>query len=166
MADDGHHMLDAQTKSIANSVILLAVARISMAASLPVLSVVIWLSSAWLEQKFEAQDAKITAQATATQNQSMITTTRIETVERSAAARIESAEKTASVAVAQSAAVNDRLISVETKQAQESASNERFQNNTLTRLDRISDSIVGLSNAVSALTAVTQSTIENNRAKQ
>lgn len=156
-------MFDTQTKHIADNLVLLAVARVSMAASLPALGFVAWLASAWLDQKFEAQDNKITAQEKAAQNQSSIITTRIETVERSAAARIETAEKTAAVAVAQSAAVNDRLISVETKQTQESAASERFQGATLTKLDRMQDSIVGLSNAVSALTAVMQTTIENSR---
>jgi len=163
MTDDENQMFDTQTKNIANSVILLAVARISMALSLPALGFVAWLASAWLDQKFEAQDAKITAQEKAAQNQTSIITTRIETVERSAAARIETAEKTASIAVAQSAAVNERLISVETKQTQESAASDRFQSATLQRLDRVQDSLVGLSNAVSALTATMQTMIENRR---
>lgn len=163
MSDDESQMFDAQTKSIANSVILLAVARISMALSLPALGFVAWLASAWLDQKFEAQDAKITAQEKASQNQSSITTTRIETVERSAAARIETAEKTASIAVTQSASVNERLIAVETKQTQDAALAERFQNATLQRLDRMQDSIVNMSNAIAALTATLQAAAEDRR---
>jgi hypothetical protein len=154
MADS--EMFDTQTKSIANSVILIAIARISMALSLPMLGLVVWLSGQWLEHKFEAQDAKIEAQEKATRNQTDITTSRIETVERSAAARIETAEKTAGVAVTQSARVNERLIAVETKQAEDRAASERFQNATLQRLDRLQDSVVSMSNAIAALTATLQ----------
>ncbi|MCF6120550.1 hypothetical protein L2449_27375 [Mesorhizobium muleiense] len=57
--------------------------------------------------------------------------------------------------------VNDRLIAVETKQVQDMAANERFQNGTLNRLDRVQDSIVGLSNAVAALTATLQAIAED-----
>lgn len=152
----GHEVFDTQTKTIADSVILLAIARISMALSLPALGLVVWLSGQWLDQKFAAQDAKIVAQEKATDNQVKITTSRIETVERSAAARIETAEKTAAVAVSQSASVNERLIAVETKQTEDRASSERFQNATLQRLDRMQDSIVSMSNAISALTATLQ----------
>lgn len=154
-------MFDAPTKTIADSVILLAVARISMALSLPALSAVVWLSGQWLDQKFAAQDAKIVAQDKAADNQAKITTSRIETVERSAAARIETAEKTAAVAVTQSAQVNERLIAVETKQTEEAASAERFQNATLQRLDRMQDSIVNMSNAIAALTATLQANQQN-----
>jgi hypothetical protein len=44
--------------------------------------------------------------------------------------------------------VNGRLIAVETTQVQDAASSDKFQTATLTRLDRVQDSIVGLSNAV------------------
>lgn len=149
-------LLDAQAKSIAENVTLLAVARISMVLSLPTIAAVFWLSMQWLDNKFDAQDAKIVAVDKATQNQSSITTTRIETVERTAASRIETAEKTAGVAVLQSASVNERLIAVETRQTEDRASSERFQNGTLQRLDRMQDSIVAMSNAISALTATLQ----------
>ncbi|MER8555510.1 hypothetical protein NKH69_00035 [Mesorhizobium sp. M0976] len=56
--------------------------------------------------------------------------------------------------------VNERLIAVETKQTQDAASSEKFQSATLTRLDRVQDSIVGLSNAVAALTATLQAVAE------
>lgn len=149
-------MFDQQTKTIADNVLLLAVARVSMALSLPALGLIVWLGGAWLDGKFEAQDAKIQVQREATQNQGSITTARIETVERSAAARIETAEKTAGVAVTQAAQVNERLIAVETKQTEETASADRFQNATLQRLDRMQDSIVNMSNAIAALTATLQ----------
>lgn len=146
-------------EKLSESVWFRIVARGSMILALPMITLLAVLFNANLEQKFAAQSA-------AAENQSRVMVARIETVERGAAARIETAEKTASIAVAQSAAVNDRLISVETKQAQESASNERFQAATLQRLDRVQDSLVGLSNAVSALTATLQTVIENNRNKQ
>jgi hypothetical protein len=56
---------------------------------------------------------------------------------------------------------NDRLIAVETKQAQDAVASEKFQNATLTRLDRVQDSIVGLSNTVAALTATLQAMTDN-----
>lgn len=150
-------MFDSQARNIAENVTLLAVARLSMALSMPMLGLIAWLGSSWLEQKFEAQDTKITAQSTAASNQTTITTARIETVERSAAARVETVEKTAGIAVEQAAKVNDRLIAVETKQTQDSAASERFQSATLQRLDRMQDSIVVMSNGISALTATLQS---------
>ncbi|MER8615211.1 hypothetical protein [Mesorhizobium sp. M1216] len=61
---------------------------------------------------------------------------------------------------------SDRLIAVETKQTQESASSDRFQAATLSRLDRVRDSIVGLSYAVAALTATIQSIVENDRERR
>lgn len=149
-------MFDQQTKTIADNVLLLAIARISMAASLPALGLIVWLGGAWLDGKFEAQDAKIAMQRDAAQNQSDITTSRIEAVERTAVAKIETAEKQASVAVAQAAQVNERLIAVETKQTEDRASSDRFQNAAIQRLDRMQDSIVALSNAVAALTATLQ----------
>lgn len=147
-------VFDQQTKSIADNVLLLAIARLSMALSLPALGLMSWLGGAWLDGKFEAQDDKIAVQREAAENQSKITTSRIETGERAAAARIETAESTARIAVTQAAQVNERLIAVETKQTEDRASSERFQNAVLQRLDRMQDSIVNMSNAVAALTAL------------
>lgn len=149
-------MFDTQTKNIAESTILLAIARISMAATLPVFGVITYLGGQWLDQKFEMQDNKITAQAVASTNQDRITTARIETVERTATSRTESVERTATIAVDAAAKVNERLIAVETKQTQDSAASERFQAATLQRLDRMQDSIIAMSNAVAALTATLQ----------
>lgn len=156
-------MLDAQTRKIASSLTLLVISRLSMALSMPALGLIVWLGGQWLDQKFQAQDAKITAQGEAASNQNILTTSRIETVERSTSARIETIEKTAVSAVDQSAKVNDRLIAVETKQTQDTASSERFQAATLQRLDRMQDSIVSMSNAVAALTAILQSQRDKDR---
>lgn len=156
-------MFDAQTKSIADNVLLLAISRVSMALSLPMIGMVAWFGMQWLDQKFEAQDQKITRQSEVTSNQNSITTSRIETLERSSAARIETVEKTASVAVDSTSKVNERLIAVETKQAQDTASSERFQAATLQRLDRMQDSIVSMSNAIAALTAILQSQRDKDR---
>lgn len=160
---EDHHMFDKQTKTIAENVTLLAIARISMALSLPAFGLIAWLGGQWLEQKFAMQDAKITAQSVASTTQNNLTTTRIETVERTAAAKLETAEKATQTALGQAAQINDRLIAVETKQAQDSAASERFQNATLQRLDRMQDSIVAMSNAISALTATLQAQQENDR---
>lgn len=145
-------MPNTASEKIADNVLLLAVARVSMALAMPTIGLIAFLGSQWLEGKFEAQDKAIATQSTASENQAKITTARVETVERSAQSAID-----------QAGAVNGRLAIVETKQNENAASNEKFQAATLTRLDRVQDSIVGLSNAVSALTAVMQTTIENNR---
>lgn len=156
-------MFDKQTRTIASNLTLLVVSRVSMALSLPVLGLIAWLAGEWLDNKFEVQDSKIAAQTTASINQDRITTARIETVERTAASKLESAEKATQTALQQASQINDRLIAVETKQTQDSAASERFQNATLQRLDRMQDSIVAMSNAISALTATLQAERENDR---
>lgn len=140
------------SEKIAENVLLLAVARLSMALSLPALGFVAYLLNLNLEQKFQAQENKIVAQKESSDRQANLTTARVETVERVAQSAIDQAGK-----------VNERLISVETKQTQESAASERFQAATLTRLDRLQDSIVGQSNAISALTATLQADQDRNR---
>lgn len=140
------------SEKIADNQILTAVARVSMALSLPVLGVLAYLFNAQLESKFSAQDVKITAVKDASDNQSKISTARIETVERSAQTAID-----------QAGAVNNRLSVVETKQNETAVSNERFQAATLQRLDRMSDALVSQSNAISALTATIQSAYEERR---
>lgn len=154
-------MFDKQTKTIAENVTLLAVSRVSMALSLPALGLIAWLGGQWLDQKFAMQDAKITAQGVAATSQNTLTTTRIETVERTAAAKAETAERAIQTGAIQAAEINNRLVAVETKQAQDSASSERFQNATLQRLDRMQDSIVAMSNAIAALTATLQAQQED-----
>ncbi len=133
------------SQEIADNVLLLAIARISMALALPLIGTLAFFGSQWLDSRFEAQN-------TALENQAKISTARIETVERTAQSAIDQSDK-----------VNNRLSIVETKQSESAASNEKFQNGTLARLDRVQDSLVGLSNAVSALTATLQTIIENNR---
>lgn len=123
----GNDMANSTSEKIAENVLLLAIARVSMALSLPIIGFVAWLGGQYLESKFEVINDRVT-----------------------------SVEKTAAAASDQASKVNDRLITVETKQGQDALSNEKFQNATLTRLDRVQDSIVGLSNAVAALTATVQ----------
>lgn len=119
------------SQKIAENVLLLAVARVSMAFSLPLIGFVSWLGGQYLESKFDVINDRVTT-----------------------------VEQRASSASNQVTVVNDRLIAVETTQTQDSASNEKFQGATLTRLDRVQDSIVGLSNAVAALTATLQAVAE------
>lgn len=73
------------------------------------------------------------------------------------------AQELANEALDKTSKLSDRLIQVETKQVQDAASSEKFQNATLTRLDRVQDSIVGLSNAVAALTATPQVVVDDRR---
>jgi hypothetical protein len=100
MAEKEQPMFEDRSRKIADNVVLLAVARLSMALSLPALGLVAYLFNQNLEQKFATQDQKITAQKEASQNESRVNTARIETVEKSAQA-----------AMAQTTQVNERLIS-------------------------------------------------------
>ncbi|TPK58144.1 MULTISPECIES: hypothetical protein [unclassified Mesorhizobium] len=102
-----------------------------MALALPTIGLIAFLGSQWLDGRIDA-------------------------ITKTADPANVAADKANDVA----AKVNDRLIAVETKQVQDMAANERFQNGTLTRLDRVQDSIVGLSNAVAALTATLQAVAE------
>ena len=117
--------------TIAENVLLQAVARVSMALALPTIGILFWLYSGWQDDKLEA----------------------IRT-------NVDQAQRSASEASSQATRLSDRLIAVETKQVQDAASSEKFQTATLTRLDRVQDSIVGLSNAVAALTATIQTIVE------
>ncbi|MHA6686336.1 hypothetical protein [Mesorhizobium sp. A556] len=128
-------------QKIAENVLLLAFARVSMALALPTIGLIALLGSQWLEGKFDAQ-AKVV-------NQQITTVTATATRANDVASK-----------------VNDRLIAVETKQVQDGASNDKFQTATLARLDRVQDSIVGLSNAVSALTATLQALVSDQNRKQ
>ena len=149
------HDMTNTSEKIAENVLLLAIARVSMAMAMPMLGLITFLGSQWLEGKFDAQDRAIAVQSATSENQAKLTTARVETVERSAQSAID-----------QAGAVNAKLSIVETKQNENTVSNDKFQAATLSRLDRVQDSIVGLSNAVSALTAVMQTQLENNRTKQ
>jgi hypothetical protein len=114
-------------QKIAESVLLLAIARVSMALSLPVIGLITWLGSGYLESKFDAVNVRVNA-----------------------------VEQKADVTAEQAAKINDRLIAVETSQTAALTAREKFETATLARLDRVQDSIVGLSNAVAALTATVQ----------
>jgi hypothetical protein len=124
------------SQKIAENVLLLAIARVSMALALPTIGLLFWLYSQW-------QD------------------TRLVTMQ----GQIAEAQQSASEASSKVTKVSERLYVVETKQTQDAASSEKFQSATLTRLDRVQDSIVGLSNAVAALTATLQGVVEERKAK-
>jgi len=142
-------MTGERTQKIADSVILRAVARVSMALAFPVIGLIVTLGSAWLDDQFEKQamanKSQFEKQAIDTQNAIAVQVTRIDRI-----------EKTATTAIEQSAKVNDRLTVVETKQVTADATAAKFQNDTLTRLDRLQDSMVSMSNAIAALTATMQ----------
>ncbi|MDX8513508.1 hypothetical protein [Mesorhizobium captivum] len=124
------------SQKIADNVLLLAIARVSMVLALPTIGVLFWLYTQW-------QDTRL----------------------NSVQSQIVDAQRSASDASDKATKVSDRLYVVETKQTQDAASSEKFQNATLTRLDRVQDSIVGLSNAVAALTATLQGVVEDRKVK-
>lgn len=124
------------SEKIAENVLLLAIARVSMALALPTIGLLTFFGSQWLDGRID--------NVTKTADQANVVAVKANDV---------------------AGKVNDRLIAVETKQVQDMASNERFQNGTLNRLDRVQDSI-GLSNAVAALTATLQAIAEDrNRSR-
>jgi len=123
------------SQKIAENVLLLAVARVSMALALPTIGLIFWLYSGWQDKQMDAMQTQIV------QTQS-------------------TAQDTSKLAVS----LSERLVAVETKQVRDTASSEKFQSATLTRLDRVQDSIVGLSNAVAALTATLQAVVDDKRA--
>jgi hypothetical protein len=129
-------MADAEmmsSRKIAENVGLILISRVSMALALPTIGLLAWLYSSWQDERLDTLRSQI-----------------VEVQHASADASDKAAK------------VSDRLIAVETKQVQDAASSEKFQQATLTRLDRVQDSIVGLSNAVSALTATIQA-IESDK---
>ncbi|TPN26640.1 hypothetical protein FKO01_25545 [Mesorhizobium sp. B2-3-3] len=126
--------MSGNAQKIADNVLLLAIARVSMALALPTIGLLFWLYTQW-------QD------------------TRLDTMQ----GQIVEAQQSTSEASSKATKVSDRLIAVETKQVQDAASSEKFQSATLTRLDRVQDSIVGLSNAVAALTATLQGMLEERK---
>ncbi|RWQ12319.1 hypothetical protein [Mesorhizobium sp.] len=123
--------MSGNVEKIADNVLLLAAARLSMVLAMPTLGLIAFFGTQWLDGRIDA--------VTKTADQANVVAGRANEV---------------------AGRVNDRLIAVETKQVQDMAANERFQNGTLTRLDRVQDSIVGLSNAVAALTATLQAVAE------
>ncbi|MCO4316357.1 hypothetical protein M8997_004110 [Phyllobacterium sp. 21LDTY02-6] len=140
-------MTGERTQKIADNVLLRAVARVSMAMAMPILGLVVYLGSGWLDGKFDKA-------ATDSQNAIAFQVSRIDRI-----------EKTATTAIDQSVKVNDRLTVVETKQATADATAAKFQNDTLTRLDRLQDSMVSMSNAIAALTATMQAREDYERRK-
>lgn len=130
-------MIQEPTRKIAESVMLLVVARVSMALALPVLGLVAMLGQQWIDARFETQEASI-----------------------------KRVEQSAGNATAQALEVKDRLTVVETKQATDAATAATFQKDTLTRLDRLQDSIVSMSNAIAALTATMQAREDYDRRQQ
>ena len=130
----GDEAMGQSAQRLVDSVIVTALARLSMLLALPTLGLIFWLYSGWQDERLEKLQ------------------TQIDQTQQSA--------KEASVLALK---LSDRLVAVETKQVQDAASSERFQAATLNRLERVQDSIVGLSNTVSALTATLQAIVEDRR---
>ena len=125
------------SEKIAGNVLLLAVARVSMALAMPTLGLLFWLYTGWQTDKLNTLQGQI--------EQSQ-----------------HSADEASKLAVK----LSERLVSVETKQAEATVSSEKFQSATLSRLDRVQDSIVGLSNTVAALTATLQNVVDDRRSSR
>lgn len=122
------------SETIVNSMWMTAIARLSMTLALPTLGFIFWLYAGWQDEKLSKFEDKI-----------------------------ETSQKSAQTASDLSIKLSERLTTVETKQSEATISNEKFQSATLSRLDRMSDSLVGLSNAVAALTASVQLVVDEKR---
>lgn len=120
------------SERIAGNVLLLAVARVSMALAMPTLGLLFWLYTGWQTDKLNTLQSQI-----------------------------EQSQHSADDASKLAVKLSERLVSVETKQAEATVSSEKFQ--LASRLDRVQDSIVGLSNTVAALTAALQNIVEDRR---
>lgn len=105
-----------------------------MALAMPTIGVIFWLYSGWQDTQLDKLQAQITETQSATRDTSKL-----------------------------AVSLSERLVAVETKQVRDAASSEKFQSATLSRLDRVQDSIVGLSNAVAALTATLQAVVDDRR---
>lgn len=142
----GDNMANLSDK-IVNSVIITAIARGAMVIALPVIYVIVQLYSSQQATALETMKKDLTNQIMAAQ------------------AVASSAQSSASDASTATVALSTRLTAVETNQAAAATSNEKFQTATLNRLDRVQDSIVGLSNTVAALTATLQAVVDDKRSR-
>lgn len=121
-------------RRITDSVIMTAIARLSMVLAIPTICLLAWLYQGWQDDKLDAVRKQVTSAEIAAKDAS------------------QKADK-----------VSDRLIVVETKQARDAESSSRFQAEMLQRQDRMQDAIVDLSNSVSALTATVKALADNQR---
>lgn len=133
------------SEKIVNSVIITAIARVAMVLALPAIYAFFQLYSSQQAATLERMKTDLTSQIMAAQ------------------AVASSAQSSASDASTATVGLSTRLTAVETKQSEAATSNEKFQAATLSRLDRMSDSLVGLSNAVAALTASVQLVVDEKR---
>lgn len=134
--------MTSRSEKIVNSVIITMVARLSMVLALPAIYAAFQLYSSLQSSNFERLKEDLTSQIMAAQSVA------------------SSAQSSASDASTATMALSIRLTAVETKQSEAASTNEKFQTATLNRLDRVQDSIVGLSNTVAALTATLQAVAE------
>lgn len=130
------------SEKIVNSVLITAIARVAMVLALPAIYAAFQLYSTLQASNLDRMKQDLTNQIMAAQSVA------------------SSAQSSASDASTATMALSTRLTAVETKQSEAASTNEKFQTATLNRLDRVQDSIVGLSNTVAALTATLQAVAE------
>lgn len=140
MDEDGP--MTVEPKRIAENTALLLISRISMALCIPLFSLLGYIYWQYLDAKFDVINNRVTV------------------IENKA----DSASDAASRASDLAGKANDRLTAVETRQTSDASSSDKFQASTLARLDRIQESLVELSNTVSALTATLQTMVKDRDA--
>ena len=152
--NDGHYQ--TASEKIGQSALLLAVARVSMALALPTLALIFAMGSNYLENKFLTIEEKIATNQSAT-------TKEIENIRSTSQLRDTNTDRVIDKLTDIVGKLSDKMIEVETRQAQEAANFDRFQTAVLLRLDRFQDSQVAMSNAIATLTATLQSQMEAKR---
>lgn len=136
---DEDEPMTVEPKRIAENTALVLISRLSMALCIPLFSLLGYIYWQYLDTKFDVINNRVTV------------------IESKADSASDAAVKASDLA----GKANDRLTAVETRQTSDANSSDKFQASTLARLDRIQESLVELSNTVSALTATLQTMVKD-----
>lgn len=133
---------------IANNEIMTAIARVAMVLALPLLTIGGTITTSWLENKFDLQETRIEHMRVIVTNENINAMQRISALET----RLSDVQR-----------INERLVQLETRQAQDAKNFDAFQMGTTQKLDRIQDSVSGMSSSIATLTAILQALSERDR---
>lgn len=133
---------------IANNEIMTAVARVAMVLSLPILTIGGTITTNWLESKFTLQETRMESMRLVLTADTSNMTMRVNALEN----QIRDFQR-----------VNERIVMLETRQAQDAKTFEAFQANASQKLDRIQDSVSSMATSIATLTAILQSLSDRDR---
>jgi hypothetical protein len=122
---------------IADNAFVKAIARVSMAASMPVIGIIVWLAGAWLDNRFEAQAA----------------------VSHSLGVRVDRLEDTTSNQ-------SERVSTLERVIQDGRADRLAFQQEMRRDFKEVQSAVIAQSNSIAALTATLQTLIERERGRR